>query len=191
MYPSKSPQEVVIKDIEMSFGSMVVFMVKWTIAAIPALLILFAVGVTAAGIARAVLSRPAAFPRSTLPGMLSDTMYSQPEPRSGTSTFSAEGLIKAPVDPRQTAIDAAAGQEANLYTRAFKECADSARQRASVPPSQHATRRGSLNTLRGSNPTVLGSLSIAGSGGMRSLDFECSVSRSGDAIRIIGVRIHQ
>jgi len=33
-------QEVVIKDIEMSFSSMVTFMVKWAIAAIPAAIIL-------------------------------------------------------------------------------------------------------------------------------------------------------
>ena len=33
-------QEVVIKDIEMSFLSMVTFMVKWAIAAIPAAIIL-------------------------------------------------------------------------------------------------------------------------------------------------------
>lgn len=32
--------EVVVTDIAMPFGSMVVFMVKWAIAAIPALLIL-------------------------------------------------------------------------------------------------------------------------------------------------------
>ena len=34
--------EVVVKDIQMSLGSMVVFMVKWAIAAIPAFLILVA-----------------------------------------------------------------------------------------------------------------------------------------------------
>jgi hypothetical protein len=41
---TSSPQQVVIKDIEMSFGSMVVFMVKWTIAAIPAFFILLVFG---------------------------------------------------------------------------------------------------------------------------------------------------
>ena len=35
-------QEVVVKDIQMSFSSMVLFMVKWAIASIPAFLILFA-----------------------------------------------------------------------------------------------------------------------------------------------------
>jgi len=34
-------QEVVITDFKMPFGSMVVFMVKWAIASIPALIILF------------------------------------------------------------------------------------------------------------------------------------------------------
>ena len=36
-------QEVVVTDIRMSFGSMVMFMIKWTIAAIPAFLILSAI----------------------------------------------------------------------------------------------------------------------------------------------------
>ena len=37
-------QEVTVTDIRMPFGSMVVFMVKWTLASIPALIILFAFG---------------------------------------------------------------------------------------------------------------------------------------------------
>jgi hypothetical protein len=35
-----------IVDVHMPFGSMVTFMVKWAVAAIPAILILTAVGVT-------------------------------------------------------------------------------------------------------------------------------------------------
>lgn len=35
------PNEVVVTDIQMSFVSMVVFMVKWVIASIPAFIILF------------------------------------------------------------------------------------------------------------------------------------------------------
>jgi hypothetical protein len=38
------PQPVIVKDIEMPFGSMVVFMVKWSLASIPAFLILFVIG---------------------------------------------------------------------------------------------------------------------------------------------------
>jgi hypothetical protein len=34
-------QRVVVTDVQMPFGSMVTFIVKWTIAAIPALIILF------------------------------------------------------------------------------------------------------------------------------------------------------
>jgi hypothetical protein len=41
--------DVVVTDIQMPFGSMVVFMVKWTIASIPAMIIVFVVvAVTAA-----------------------------------------------------------------------------------------------------------------------------------------------
>lgn len=40
----KGAQPVVVLDVNMSFNSMVVFMIKWAIAAIPAMLILFALG---------------------------------------------------------------------------------------------------------------------------------------------------
>ena len=33
-------QEVTIKDIDMSFGNMIVFMVKWALASIPAMIII-------------------------------------------------------------------------------------------------------------------------------------------------------
>jgi hypothetical protein len=36
-------QEVIVVDLKMSFWSMVVFMVKWAIAAIPAIIILTAI----------------------------------------------------------------------------------------------------------------------------------------------------
>ncbi len=42
--------EVVVKDINMSFGSMVVFMIKWSIAAIPAMMILSFIGAIIAAI---------------------------------------------------------------------------------------------------------------------------------------------
>ncbi len=47
-----SRQEVTVTDINMPFWSMVVFMVKWAVAAIPAMLILFC----AAAAATAVLT---------------------------------------------------------------------------------------------------------------------------------------
>jgi len=37
--------EVVVTDIKMPFWSMVVFMVKWAIASIPALIILYLIGI--------------------------------------------------------------------------------------------------------------------------------------------------
>ena len=40
---SHNSNEVVVTDISMSFGSMVYFMVKWVIAAIPAGIILFVI----------------------------------------------------------------------------------------------------------------------------------------------------
>jgi hypothetical protein len=43
----QSVQRVTVVDINMSFGSMVVFMIKWALAAIPALIILFILGFVA------------------------------------------------------------------------------------------------------------------------------------------------
>ncbi|MDQ6981213.1 MAG: hypothetical protein Q9M46_07020 [Ghiorsea sp.] len=47
--------EVVVTDIQMSFGSMVVFMIKWAIAAIPALIILSVIAAIATGILSAIV----------------------------------------------------------------------------------------------------------------------------------------
>jgi len=47
---SSNTNEVIIKDIKMSFSSMVEFMVKWAIASIPALIILVFIGVALAGL---------------------------------------------------------------------------------------------------------------------------------------------
>jgi len=41
---SDQGQPVVVSNVKMPFGSMVVFMVKWTLASIPALIILALIG---------------------------------------------------------------------------------------------------------------------------------------------------
>jgi CHASE2 domain-containing sensor protein len=38
---SKNKNEVIVTDIQMPFGSMIVFMIKWVLASIPAMIILF------------------------------------------------------------------------------------------------------------------------------------------------------
>ena len=40
---SEEPPKVKVIDFDMSFSSMVIFMVKWTIASIPAMIILFVI----------------------------------------------------------------------------------------------------------------------------------------------------
>ena len=50
-------QNVVVTDIQMPFMSMVIFMVKWIIAAIPAMLILTLLGALFAGIFGSLVSR--------------------------------------------------------------------------------------------------------------------------------------
>lgn len=42
--------EVIIKDIKMSFVAMVIFMVKWAIASIPAMIILTLIGAVITGL---------------------------------------------------------------------------------------------------------------------------------------------
>ena len=42
MSSSETPQRVVVVDLQMPFFSMVLLMVKWALASIPALMILFA-----------------------------------------------------------------------------------------------------------------------------------------------------
>jgi len=42
--------EVVVTDVQMPFGSMVIFMIKWAIATIPAAIILFVIGAILMGI---------------------------------------------------------------------------------------------------------------------------------------------
>ena len=38
---SKNKNEFIVTDIQMPFGSMIVFMIKWVLASIPAMIILF------------------------------------------------------------------------------------------------------------------------------------------------------
>ena len=49
---SREINEVVVTDVRMSFSSMVVFMVKWAIATIPAIIILTVVGSITLGLLR-------------------------------------------------------------------------------------------------------------------------------------------
>ena len=42
--PLPPPQRVTVTDVNMTFGSMIVFMIKWALASIPAMLILSLLG---------------------------------------------------------------------------------------------------------------------------------------------------
>ena len=52
---SNEYNSVVVTDIKMPFGSMVVFMVKWAIATIPAIILLTVIGSMTLGILNAIL----------------------------------------------------------------------------------------------------------------------------------------
>ena len=47
---SESGNHVVVVDVKMPFLSMVIFMVKWAIASIPAIIILMVIGAVIAGV---------------------------------------------------------------------------------------------------------------------------------------------
>jgi hypothetical protein len=49
-------QKVVVKDIKMGFGSMVVFMIKWVLASIPAMLIVSLIALVIGGIGGGLFS---------------------------------------------------------------------------------------------------------------------------------------
>ena len=53
--------EVIVIDVKMKFWSMVVFMVKWAFASIPAILILMIFWAIATGVLRAMVWRPHGF----------------------------------------------------------------------------------------------------------------------------------
>lgn len=46
----EQPKEVIVVNVKMSFSDMVVFLIRWALAAIPALLILLFFGAIASGI---------------------------------------------------------------------------------------------------------------------------------------------
>lgn len=50
------PAKVCVVDLDMPFWSMVVFMLKWAIATIPALFILFVAGAIATGILSGIVT---------------------------------------------------------------------------------------------------------------------------------------
>jgi len=54
-------QDIIVKDIKMSFGSMVIFMVKWSIASIPAMIILGIIGFIIAAIFGGMIAGLTAF----------------------------------------------------------------------------------------------------------------------------------
>lgn len=56
MQRSPTQQSIKISDFDMPFSSMVAFMVKWAIASIPAIIILFVIGMVAAGIFGGVIA---------------------------------------------------------------------------------------------------------------------------------------
>jgi CHASE2 domain-containing sensor protein len=66
MNEADKPLRVIVTDIHMSFGSMVVFIVKWAIAAIPAMVILFAIATLMAAFLASLFGIPTHWRPSTI-----------------------------------------------------------------------------------------------------------------------------
>jgi plastocyanin len=84
---SDPPQKVTVTDINMPFGSMVVFILKWTLASIPAIIVLFLLGLALSTAALSVVRRANAPDLSrvlTPPTRIDDTpVTSETPPPSG------------------------------------------------------------------------------------------------------------
>lgn len=63
--PQATPQRVTVTDIDIPFMSMVIVLVKWALAAVPALLLLTLFGVLAAGTLNAAISGIGVFRQAT------------------------------------------------------------------------------------------------------------------------------
>jgi hypothetical protein len=93
MSEEPTKQEVVVTDIHMRFSSMVIFMVKWAIAAIPAFLILIVIGAITWGVVIGFVSPSGSRPAFKL---------GQGQEPSQTSTLGTNPRTKAD-DPEVTA----------------------------------------------------------------------------------------
>lgn len=160
-------QQVVIKDIQMSFGSMVVFMVKWTIAAIPAFLILLLLGTVGAGLIRGALFGGFG--------------------RAPSSVEADRSDAAPPLSDAELADQAKLRRDADLSSAAFEMCKDSARTRLALPSTQHVSRAQPPSQLPEGTSLVNGEFAIPKNGAMTSIPFECQVMRSGERIRILRV----
>jgi hypothetical protein len=63
--PPASPNRVTVVDFAMPFGSMIVFMLKWAVAAIPAMVILIMIGGIVSVVVAGLASTASLFPRQT------------------------------------------------------------------------------------------------------------------------------
>jgi hypothetical protein len=79
MDPQPQRQQVVVTDVNMPFGSMVRFMVKWALASIPAFMILFIVGFFCAGVFSAIVMSWSPFTRSEPKATATTTTSAAPE----------------------------------------------------------------------------------------------------------------
>lgn len=95
-------QEVTVTDIRMPFGSMVLFMVKWAVASIPALIILVLLGTVFWGAAISVLSSMGTTPWSSA---LADAITGKSQRTARQNTYTGETLeIASP--PASVSVDA-------------------------------------------------------------------------------------
>lgn len=93
-----APASVVIKDIDIPFGSMVVLVFKWTMATIPTAILLFLAGTILAGIVRLASERSAESSSYASSG----SAYPYKTPSSSNAPIPSSAAIPYPAqdDPR-------------------------------------------------------------------------------------------
>jgi hypothetical protein len=134
MSDQQQPTRVVVTDLQMPFGSMVVFMVKWAFAAIPAALILLAAITFGGAVFNGILVsiRTAQLAADTAPIVSSQTNGAAPHGQAGDSNVpQLADRCKGNPDPVQ--------------------CMALEKRLAAETPEQKAARRKALENERRAN----------------------------------------
>ncbi len=137
MNESESPRNVVVADIRLPFWSMVVFMVKWAIAAIPALLLLAIIGFGIAVLSMALLASVGGSKQSS-------------------ATLPTPSYSNSPAPPSYSSTPASAKQEPyapNVPDRCkgsteIEKCVDQEQRWSQEAPELRAKRQADLEAAR-------------------------------------------
>lgn len=138
MTDSQISQQVVVTDIRMPFWSMVTFMVKWSIAAIPAVIMLVAIVMGSMAVVSGLIGS-----------------IGQLKPKEERTTFIPQG-VTSEYEIQKSKTPAQPGYAADVPDRCkgsveLEKCVESARQLATETEEQKSARRNALEVERRAN----------------------------------------